>query len=493
MLKSGRDHLESIRDGRTIYIGSERVTDVTTHPAFRNAAQTVADIYDLKASAEHRDIASFIAEDGHRYASYYLQPKSREDLRLRTRAHRLIADATYGMWGRSIDHVSSFITAMAMRPDIFSRKGEQYGRNIVDCYKRMRAEDAYATYAVLPPQAARDPGYYQRANLPVPTLRVVAEKDDGIVISGMKMLATGGVFCNYVFIGNLLPLAASQLKEAVTCIVPVNAPGLALWSRKPLEREAKSQFEQPLTWKFDETDSMLMCDSVKVPWECVFTMDDPEQSRAIYIETPAHSFGNHQSNVRYHSKLKFIVGLASRITEATGADQVPAVRETLGRLASLEAAIDGMIAGQIESAEDWGGGHVGYNRRMVYAALNWCTEQYSPIIDCLRELCGGGVFQMPADISVMSDPEIAKQFETYYQTPQLGAKDRMKLFKLAWDLVGTEFAGRHQSYEKFYAGASFIVKGHNFREAPWADLRKPVDDFLASYDVPAEYLRQAAE
>ena len=93
----------------------------------------------------------------------------------------------------------------------------------------------------------------------------------------------------------------------------------------------------------------------------------------------------------------------------------------------------------------------------------------------------------------MSDPEIAKQFETYYQTPQLGAKDRMKLFKLAWDLVGTEFAGRHQSYEKFYAGASFIVKGHNFREAPWADLRKPVDDFLASYDVPAEYLRQAAE
>ena len=165
MLKTGRDHLESIRDGRTIYIGSERVTDVTIHPAFRNAAQTVADVYDLKASAEHRDIASFIAEDGQRYASHYLQPKSREDLRQRTRAHRLIADATYGMWGRSIDHVASFITAMAMRPDIFARKGEQYGRNIVDCYERMRAEDAYATYAVLPPQAARDPGYYQRANL----------------------------------------------------------------------------------------------------------------------------------------------------------------------------------------------------------------------------------------------------------------------------------------------------------------------------------------
>ena len=48
MLKSGSEHLESLRDGRVVYIGSERVDDVTTHPAFRNAARTVAGIYDMK-------------------------------------------------------------------------------------------------------------------------------------------------------------------------------------------------------------------------------------------------------------------------------------------------------------------------------------------------------------------------------------------------------------------------------------------------------------
>ena len=42
MLRTGKDHLESLRDGRVIYIGSERVDDVTRHPAFRNAATTVA-------------------------------------------------------------------------------------------------------------------------------------------------------------------------------------------------------------------------------------------------------------------------------------------------------------------------------------------------------------------------------------------------------------------------------------------------------------------
>jgi 4-hydroxyphenylacetate 3-monooxygenase len=491
MIRTGDEHLESIRDGRAVYIGSERVRDVTTHPAFRGAARTVAAIYDVKAAPEHRDAATFVDEKGERHSAYYLMPRSRADLRRRTATHRLISDLTLGMWGRSPDHVSSFVTAMAMRADVFARARDDFGRNIVGFYEKLRAEDAYAAYAILPPQAARNPEFYQRQNIPTPTLRVVAEKDDGVVVSGMKMLATAGVFSNYIFVGNIMPLAKDQVKESITCAIPVGAPGVSLWARKPIEPNARYDFEGPLTRRFDETDSMLMCEEVKVPWESVFTLDDPDHSRAIYIDTPAHSFGNHQSNVRFHSKLKLIAGLASRIVQASGADQVPAVRETLGRLASLEALLDGAVQGQIEAAEDWGDGFVGYNRRMMYAALNWCTESYSPIIDTLRELCGGGVFQMPADISVMADPGLRVRFETFFQTPQLSARERMKLFKLAWDLVGSEFAGRHQQYEKFYAGAGFIVKNHNFREAPWGAFHGVVDRFLASYDVPAEYLAGA--
>jgi 4-hydroxyphenylacetate 3-monooxygenase len=72
----------------------------------------------------------------------------------------------------------------------------------------------------------------------------------------------------------------------------------------------------------------------------------------------------------------------------------------------------------------------------------------------------------------------------YWQTPQLPALQRMKLMKLAWDMVGSEFAGRQQQYEKFYAGASFIVRNHSFREAPWDDFHRVVDDLMATYDVP---------
>jgi 4-hydroxyphenylacetate 3-monooxygenase len=300
----------------------------------------------------------------------------------------------------------------------------------------------------------------------------------------MKMLATGAVFANEIWIGNLIPLAPNQLPESITCAIPVNAPGVTLWARKPFELHAPREFDNPLAFRFDETDSMVMCENVKVPWERVFVHMDALLARDIYIKTPGHCYGNHQSNVRFHAKMQLIVGLASKIAQASGAHEIPAVREVLGRLCALEATLGGMIAGQIQDAEAWPQDYLTFNRRYMYAALNWCTESHSQIIDALRELCGGGIFQMPADITVMHDPKLKEQFETYWQTPQLGAVERMKLYKLAWDLIGSEFAGRHLQYEKFYAGASFIVRNHNFREAPWDAYHKVVEDLMAGYGIP---------
>ena len=484
MLKTGAEHIKSLRDGRVVYIGAEKVDDVTTHPAFRNAAQTVASIYDMKAA----DPGFSFEENGERFSSYFLRSKSRDELSQRTRMHQAIARMSHGLLGRSPDHVSSFVTGMAMNAAVFGK----FEKNLLNYYEHMRREDVYGVYAVLPPQAARNPDFYQSKNLPIPSLRVVREDDDGLVVTGMKMLATGAVFANEIWIGNLLPLAPTQLAESVTCALPVNTPGLTLWSRKPFERYAPSEFENPLTWRFDETDSMVMCENVKVPWEKVFVHMDAILAREIYIKTPGHCYGNHQSNVRFHAKMQLIVGLASKIAHASGANEVPAVREVLGRFAALEAALGGMIAGQIQDAEDWPQGYKTFNRRYMYAALNWCTESHSQIIDSLRELIGGGIFQMPADASVLHEPKLKELFETYWQTPQLGAVDRMKLYKLAWDLIGSEFAGRHLQYEKFYAGASFIVRNHSFREAPWAGFHKVVDDLMATYDVPAKKSKKIA-
>ena len=60
----------------------------------------------------------------------------------------------------------------------------------------------------------------------------------------------------------------------------------------------------------------------------------------------------------------------------------------------------------------------------------------------------------------------------------------MKLLNLAWDLLGSDFAGRHMQYEKFYAGPGFVMNSYSHGAAPWAEWAGAVDELLASIDTP---------
>jgi 4-hydroxyphenylacetate 3-monooxygenase len=482
MLRTGAEHLETLRDGRKIYIGNELITDVTTHPAFKNTAKTVAMLYDIKADQANRDITAF-EEDGELFSMHFLKPKTRDDLAKRTKMHKFWGDASYGLFGRSGDHVAGWITALAMQPEVMPKP--EFSRNIVDYYNKIKHEDTFVVYAVLPPQAARDPEFYARENIAAPTLRVTGEDDNGVTLNGMKMLATSAVFANEIWVGNVLPLAPTQVKESITCAVPVATPGLTLWSRKSFEREAQSTFDNPLSSRFDETDSMVLFDNVKVPWEKIFVHDDVAASREIYHKSAAHRLGNHQSNVRFLCKLQLLLGIASKVTISNNAREIPAVREVLGRLAAMEGILAGNIAGQAMDYDDLGNGYVSFNRRYMYAGLQWCTDNYNEITAIVRELCGGGVFQMPADASVMEDTALRNTFEQYWRNPKESAIDRMKLFKLAWDLLGSEFGGRHMQYEKFYAGPPFLVRNYNYTWAAWGTYDAIVDDLMAQYDIPS--------
>ena len=146
-----------------------------------------------------------------------------------------------------------------------------------------------------------------------------------------------------------------------------------------------------------------------------------------------------------------------------------------------------MIHGQCLDHEDLGNGYVAFNRRYMYGALSWCTENYHEICEKVRELMGAGVFLMPADASFLRDPALRQTFDRYWATESATAVERLKLFRLAWDLLGSEFGARHGQYEKFYAGPSFVVRDHSYRECPWPRFDGIVDRLLASYDEPREW------
>ena len=481
MLMNGEDYLESIRDGRRVYIGGELVEDVTTHVAFRKAARTIAMIYDRKRGSEHRDVMT-CEEDGDTFSAYYLLPRTREELHLRYETHRRIASWTHGLIGRSPDNFPSYVSGLVMDPAMFDGIRQGFGDNIRRYYHHMRKNDIFVSHTVTNPQGWRAANPGESAKRLPATLRVVDEDDSGVTINGLKMLGTASVFCHETWCGNLQPIGPGQEKESITCAVPLNAAGVSIWPRKPFERYAVSEFDNPLAARFDETDSAVLFENVKVPWERVFCHDNIEMTRAIYMCTPGHAMANHQANVRFLEKLKLIVGIARKLTDINHAGQNPAVQFTLGRLAAMQATLEGLIMGQINCGETQVPGYHTVNRRYVYAALHWCTNNHSEICDIVRELMGAGVFQMPADASVLDDPATCETFETYWSIPGQSAKERMKLFKLAWDLLGSDFAGRHLQYEKFYAGPSFVMNSYSYLTGPWAEWTGRVDQLMASYD-----------
>ena len=304
---------------------------------------------------------------------------------------------------------------------------------------------------------------------------MVDEDDSGVTINGLKMLGTASVFCHETWCGNLQPVAAGQEKESITCAVPLNAPGVSIWSRKPYERYAVSEFDNPLAARFDETDSAVLFENVKVPWERVFCHDNVEMTRAIYMRTPGHAMANHQANVRFLEKLKLIVGIAKKLSEMNNVGHIPAVQFTLGRLAA-----HGGDAGRADHGPDQlrrGSGAGLFNRQPALCLCRPALVHQLPLGHLRHGARTDGRRRVPDAGRRVGPrrPKLRETFETYWSVPGQSATDRMKLFKLAWDLLGSDFAGRHMQYEKFYAGPSFVMNSYSYLTGPWKDWTERVD------------------
>jgi 4-hydroxyphenylacetate 3-monooxygenase len=233
-------------------------------------------------------------------------------------------------------------------------------------------------------------------------------------------------------------------------------------SRKSYELAARSIFDNPLASRFDENDAVLYFDEVRVPWERVFVAGDVDMCQKQFHATPAHVYQNYQCQIRLAVKLRFLAGLARHIADANGITAFPQVRETLGELAAEAAMVEGLVVGMESKGSRWGAYFVP-DRHLLYTAQVLTQRLYPRFIVTLRGLAGGGVIMLPSGIEDLADETLARYSLAAQSSPTLSPEARVKLFKLAWDAIGSEFASRHTQYEMFYAGAEFVVKAHSYR------------------------------
>jgi len=108
-LRTGESYLRALRDERRVYVDGERVTDVTRHPAFARAAQSIANLFDIAAAPEMRERMTFPSPKTRSpVLRAYQIPRTHEDLKARRLASETWAEATFGLMGRTPDHVAGF-------------------------------------------------------------------------------------------------------------------------------------------------------------------------------------------------------------------------------------------------------------------------------------------------------------------------------------------------------------------------------------------------
>src|SRR3954462_8883785 len=342
-MRTGSEYLRSLTDGRQVFVDGECVKDVTTHRAFREAVRSIARLYDIAAAPEMRERMTFVSpKTGEPVLRAYQIPRSHADLRARRLFSETWAEATFGLMGRTPDHVAGFFCGYAATPGVLAAGGQRFADNVVAFYEHMRDNRIYMSYAIVPPQIDRSKPAHKQSD-PALYAGVVKERDDGIVISGAQQLATGGVYSDYPYVSCIHPLQPGDENYANGFVVPMNAPGLRLYPRRPFAAVATNSFDYPLSSRFDESDCYVVFDNVFVPWEHVFIYRNIQITRDQWWKTPAHLYGNHQAQCRYATKLRFMIGLAKRMNQITGNDANPAVNTVMGELASIVTVVDSML------------------------------------------------------------------------------------------------------------------------------------------------------
>ncbi|MEP7245470.1 MAG: 4-hydroxyphenylacetate 3-hydroxylase N-terminal domain-containing protein [Gammaproteobacteria bacterium] len=485
MIKTGKQHGESLVDGRRVFLEGLQVADVTRHTAFERSVASVCRLYDFQSDPANRTLMTFEAPESGTLANRMWQlPRSREELKERREAMTAWALLHAGFLGRSPDHVASCITGMYMGLEIFQQYDPQRAGALADYYRYARDNDIYLTYVIINPQADRSKATGQQAD-PFLTAGIVDRDARGITIRGAKMLGTGAIMANEVLVTCIQPLQPGDERYAVSFAIPLNAPGVTILSRKSYEQAARSVFDNPFSSRYDENDSLIYFDDVKVPWERVFVAGDLAMCQKQFHATPGHILQNYQAQIRLMVKLRFLAGIAHRIATMNGIIQFPQVRETLGQLAAEAAMVEGLVLA-MEARGCMQGAYFVPDRHMLYAAQVLTQQMYPRFVDALRELAGGGMIMLPSSIADFANAELRSLIQKTQQSPAANAEDRVKFYKLAWDVVGSEYGSRHTQYEMFYAGATFVTRGHSFRCYDWTSSSALLDGFLASYSLDEE-------
>jgi len=481
--RTGQQYLKGLREQeREVWLGGERIKDVTTHPGLANAARSIAALYDMQHDPELRDAMTYVSPtSGDRVGLSFIIPRTQQELEGRRVMMLHWARATCGMVGRSPDFMNVTFAAWAAAADYFAQGRPEFGTNMRRYYEHIREHDLTLTHSLINLQRSRTvSGVF---NLQEGTaLRVTRETDAGIVVSGARVLATLGPLADEIAVYS--PRLARHTEKhspfALNFAIPCGTPGLKFLCRESFDL-GRSHFDHPLGSRFEEMDCVVFFDDVLVPWERVFVLGDVDLINGTATTTHSSAHTAHQGAAKNVAKCEFVLGVALMMTQTLGNAHLPHSEERLAELMlNTELMKACMRAAEADAQLDqWG--VMCPVPLQVELTRNLFMTAYPRMVEILQLLGSSSFMIIPSEADFASP--LAPDIEQYLATDTATARDRVKLFRLAWDIAGSAFGGRQVLYERFFASDPLTRARALYAMYPKEEVVERVREFLRRDDA----------
>jgi 4-hydroxyphenylacetate 3-monooxygenase len=479
--RTGQEYLQDLQQRqREIWIGGERVHDVTAYPAFANCARTLAHLYDMQHTPDTQARLTYVSPDtGQREATSFIIPRCVDDLIRRRDMVKTWADATCGMMGRTPDFLNINLMGFAVRADYFAKNAPHFGDNIVRYYEYVRDHDLCLTHTLVNPQVDRSKQVTELD--PYIGLGVVQETADGLVVRGARMLATLAPFADEltVFPSTFRIDGPDAGTYALCFAVPLDTPGLRFICREPFDY-GKSPYDHPLGARFDEMDAVAVFQDVLVPWERVFLYRDTDLCNRLFQDTGAIAQVMHQFVTRFVAKAEFVVGVTCLLAETIAIHGYLHVQEKIGELINYTEMIKACLRASEADATMADTGVVYPATEPLLTARTMFPVFYPRMVEILQLLGAGGYMMTPSARDL--DGPLRADIERYYQAASAPARDRIQLFRLAWDIVGNAFGSRQLLYERYFSGDPVRLTAGRYQSYAKEPLMERVRAFLKQTD-----------
>ena len=457
-LRSGEQYLAGLRDGREVWHVGERVADVTTAPGFANTARTVAAYYDFQHDPETHELVTYEDEDGERSHLSFIVPRSKDDLRRRAAAYAAWAEHTGGQLGRSPDYMNAAVMAVAAARDHWGQKDAALGEHAVAVYERCRREDLCLTHTFVTPQIDRKTPIGEQE--PYLNAGIVRRTESGVIVRGARVVGTLAPFSDAnVSFG--LPILSGEGDEdyALGFWSPVDHPGLSWICRDSYDLD-RSRSDYPISGRFEEIDTVAIFDDCEIPWEWVYDYRDWQVHNFALLAMHFTEALGHHVIVKNVAKTRFLYGLAHLIADSAQTNSFVNVQIRLGDILTMLQTMESIAIAAVEGATPDSKTGVWYaNESAIQAGLRMFPEFYVRIVDHIKQIGGSNFMAAPSTATIEA---LGPAVERYFRGAGEDGDGKVPLFRLAWDVVGTSFAGRQELYERFFFGDAQVVRAQNY-------------------------------